>query len=62
MNAFFLVYDPTFEEWLILFGGVFMVFLVAFLVTRFTKYGGGNNYGMIGEFDDDFTDYHDDFD
>ena len=43
-----------------LFGGVFVIFLIAFLVAKFTKYGGGSNYGMTGEFDD-FNDDFDDF-
>lgn len=55
------MYNPTVEEWLVLAGGVFIIFLVAFLVTRFTKYGGGSNYGMTGDFDDDYHDF-DDFD
>lgn len=56
-----LMYNPTVEEWLVLAGGVFIIFLVAFLVTRYTKYGGGSNYGMTGEFDDEYNDF-DDFD
>ena len=49
-----IAYEPTFEDWLVLGGGVFVVLLIAFLVTKYTKYGGGSNYGMTGEFDDDF--------
>ncbi|MDO5970221.1 hypothetical protein Q4Q35_10420 [Flavivirga aquimarina] len=60
MISKFLLYEPTLDEWLVLIGGVFVIFLVAFLVTKFTKYGGGSNYGMTGEFDDDYHDYDDD--
>lgn len=56
------MYDPTLEDWLVLIGGVFVVLLIAFLVTKLTKYGGGSNYGMTGEFDDDYHDYHDGLD
>ncbi|MEP5341859.1 MAG: hypothetical protein ABJL44_06970 [Algibacter sp.] len=55
-----IAYEPTLEDWLVLGGGVFVVLLIAFLVTKYTKYGGGSNYGMTGEFDDDFNDYDDD--
>lgn len=53
MTSKFLLYDPTLDEWLVLIGGVFVIFLVAFLVARYTKYGGGSNYDMTGEFDHD---------
>jgi hypothetical protein len=56
----FLAYEPTLEEWLVLSGGIFVVFLIAFLVTKYTKYGGGSNYGITGRFNDDFTDFSDD--
>ncbi len=55
-----LVYDPTFENWTVLIGGLCVVFLVAFLFTKYTKYGGGSNYGMTREFDDDLIDCDDD--
>ncbi|WP_171946651.1 hypothetical protein [Flaviramulus basaltis] len=40
----------------------FYNFIISFLVTKYTKYGGGSHYGMTGEFDDNFIDYRDDFD
>lgn len=52
-----LLYDPTVKDWLVLVGGVLLIFLIAFLVTKYTKYGGGSNYGMTGEFDDDFHEF-----
>ena len=60
MTFKFLLYDPSVDEWLVLIGGVFVVLLIAFLFTKYTKYGGGSNYGMTGEFDDDYQDYDDD--
>ncbi len=48
----FLVLVPpniTTEDWIALFVGIFIIFLIAFLVTKYTKYGGGSNYGMGGE-------------
>lgn len=52
--------DITTEDWITLFAGVFAVLLISFLVTRFTKYGGGSDYGMG---DRDSNDYdHIDFD
>lgn len=62
MMLILIAYDPTFEEWLILAAGVFVVLLVAFLFTKYTKYGGGSDYGITGEFDDDYIDYGDDID
>ncbi|MCF7561717.1 hypothetical protein L3X39_13800 [Sabulilitoribacter multivorans] len=58
MKMLLFNYDPTFEEWITVGGGVFILLLVAFLVTKYTKYGGGSNYGMTGKFDDDFDDYN----
>lgn len=58
MELYFLAYEPTLEEWLVLVGGIFVVLLITFLFTKYTKYGGGSNYGMTGDFDND----HDDFD
>ncbi|WP_298346520.1 hypothetical protein [uncultured Algibacter sp.] len=54
-----LKYDPTVEDWLVLAGGVLVIFLIAFLVTKYTKYGGGSNYGMTSEFNDDFHEFDD---
>ncbi|MDP5157729.1 MAG: hypothetical protein NWQ07_04020 [Flaviramulus sp.] len=62
MGMMFLLYNPKLQEWLVLFGGIFVIFLIAFLVTKFTKYGGGSNYGMKGKFDDDYHNNFDDFD
>lgn len=62
MKSYFLIYEPTIEEWLVLGGGVFVVLLIAFLFTKYTKYGGGSNYGMTGEFDDDHFDFDNDVD
>lgn len=62
MICLLLAYNPALEEWLVLGGGVFIVLLIAYLFTKFTKYGGGSNYGMTGEFDDDYDNYSDDFD
>jgi len=53
-----LFYESTLEEYLVLFGGVFIVLLIGYLVTKYTKYGGGSNYGMDG--DDNFL--NDDWD
>lgn len=61
MTFTLLTYDPTLEEWLVLIIGVFVILLVAFLFTRYSKYGGGSNYGITGAFDD-YMDYNDDFD
>ena len=44
------------EDWLVLGIGVFVVLLIAYLFTKYTKYGGGSNYGMTGGFDDDYLD------
>ena len=59
MKFFFYKYTPSLEEWLVLGGGVFVILLVAYLFTRYTKYGGGSNYGMTGEFDNDFDNLDD---
>ncbi|GAA3588851.1 hypothetical protein Q4Q39_14210 [Flavivirga amylovorans] len=60
MMLILLVYNPTLEEWLVLGGGVFFILLIAYLFTKYTKYGGGSNYGITGEFDDDFDHLNDD--
>ncbi len=43
--------NVTSQDILIVIGGAVVVFIVAFLVIRFTKYGGGSNYGMTGDSD-----------
>lgn len=57
-----LSYKPTEEEFNVVAAGVFVVLLIAYLVTKYTKYGGGSNYGMKGNFDDDYHDFDDDSD
>lgn len=51
-----ILYTPTSFEVAFVLGGVFLVFLVAFLVINFSKYGGGGDYGMS----DDHNDWTDD--
>ena len=48
-------YIPTFFEVAFVLGGVFIVFIFGFLIVRFTKYGGGGDYGL-GDGDNDLND------
>ena len=47
--CFINLYEPTLKEYLVIFGGVAVVLLVGYLVTKYTKYGGGSNYGVRGD-------------
>jgi len=62
MKCFFIKYNPTIDEWLVLGGGVFIILLIAYLFTKYTKYGGGSNYGMTGELDNDLDHLDNDLD